>query len=313
MSTKTSIEWTRNDDGTAGRTWNPVTGCDKVSPGCGLPRFDGDKTGGCYAESIATRFAGSKAFPNGFAVTPHPERLLDPLKWRKPTRVFVNSMSDLFHDEVSDGFIAKVFAVMAATPQHSYMVLTKRHARMRSLLTCSAFVELFDQEFLDLTVNQHPELKQESWGWPVKNVMLGVSTEDQQWASIRIPALLETPAATRFISAEPLLGPIDLRNLKARGVLIDALGGDVKTLRGEIYTSAPSVLDLVIVGAESGPAYRARDMELDWVRSLRDQVTSASEVAFFFKQAAVHGKKVPTPELDGRVWVQMPRVRAVAA
>lgn len=328
MSTKTSIEWTKNDDGSEGRTWNPASGCDKVSPGCGLPRFEGDKTGGCYAETIARRFAGSKAFPNGFAVTLHPERLTDPLRWRKPTRVFVNSMSDLFHDEIPDGFIAKVFAVMAATPQHSYMILTKRHARMRSLLRSGEFAELVWRSIkADLT----PSLlggnlagalidhfvSHRAHGAPMRplgNVMLGVSTEDQHWAEIRIPALLETPAATRFISAEPLLGPIDLRNLKTRGVVMDALGGDVRTDRGEIYTSTPSVLDLVICGAESDSARHARDMDLDWVRSLRDQVAGAIEVAFFFKQAAVNGKKIPTPELDGKVWVEMPRVpEAVAA
>lgn len=318
MSTKTSIEWAKNSDGTEGRTWNPVVGCDKVSEGCGLPRFEGDKSGGCYAESIARRFAGSKAFPNGFAVTLHPERLNDPLKWRKPTRVFANSMSDLFHDAVPDQFIAQVFAVMAATPQHEYMILTKRHARMRSLLRSDAFGEMVWRAFTDI---DHPgkdwEVNEKLIGDratprpmpPLPHVMLGVSAEDQHWAQVRIPALLETPAATRFVSLEPLLGPIDLRNLHARGVVMDALGGGVKTLQGEIYTSTPSVLDLVIVGAESGSG--ARDMDLDWVRALRDQVTRASEVAFFFKQAAVHGKKIPTPELDGRVWVQMPQVRGV--
>ena len=329
MSTKTSIEWARNSDGTEGRTWNPVVGCNKVSEGCGLPRFEGDKSGGCYAENIARRFAGSKAFPNGFAVTLRPERLNDPLKWRNPTRVFVNSMSDLFHDRVPDAYIARVFAVMTASPQHEYMILTKRHARMRSLLRSPVFSKTVWRAWVDLSLEtQGTRMQPDPDAWvktgarlgacsssdpmpALPNVLLGVSCEDQHWAQVRIPALLETPAACRFISAEPLLGPIDLRNLKTRGVLIDALGGDVKTTQGEIYTSTPSVLDLVIVGAESGSG--ARDMELGWVRSLRDQVTSASEVAFFFKQAAVRGKKVPTPELDGRVWVQMPQVREVSA
>jgi protein gp37 len=313
MSTKTTIEWTINPDGSAGRTWNPASGCSKVSPGCGLPRFEGDKTGGCYAETIARRFAGSKAFPNGFAVTLHPERLTDPLRWRTPTRVFVNSMSDMFHDEIPELFIAKVFAVMAATPQHSYMLLTKRHARMRSLLRSPAFAEQCDIEFLDLTVNRHPKLARKRWSWPLENVMLGVSAEDQHWAEIRIPALLETPAATRFVSLEPLLGPIDLRNLKTRSVVMDALGGDVRTDRGEIYASTPAVLDLVICGAESGPARNARDMDVDWVRSLRDQVAGAIEVSFFYKQDAVNGKKIPTPVLDGKVWVEMPRMPEAVA
>jgi protein gp37 len=119
VSARTSIEWTRADDG---------------SEGCGLPRFAGDKSGGCYAEAIARRFAGTKAFPHGFALTLRPERLADPLRWRAPSRVFVNSMSDLFHKDIPDEYIARVFAVMARTPQHTYQILTKRHARMRSLL-----------------------------------------------------------------------------------------------------------------------------------------------------------------------------------
>lgn len=322
MSTNTSIEWTKNPDGSEGKTWNPCTGCDKVSPGCGLPRFEGDKTGGCYAENIARRFAGTKAFPNGFDVTLRPERLNDPLKWRKPTRVFVNSMSDLFHEKVPDAYIAQVFAVMAATPRHSYMLLTKRHARMRSLLRSGEFAELVwrsvkrdlapallgpeaTERLIDHFVSRRGFERPMG---PLENVMLGVSAEDQHWAEVRIPALLETPAAQRFVSLEPLLGPIDLRNLRLRGVVMDALGGDVRTERGEVYTSTPSVLDLVICGAESGLARDARDMEVDWVRSLRDQVKSASEVSFFYKQDADRGKKIPTPELDGKVWVEMPRM-----
>jgi protein gp37 len=327
VSTKTTIEWTKNPDGSAGKTWNPASGCSKVSPGCGLPRFEGDKTGGCYAENIARRFAGSKAFPNGFAVTLHPERLTDPLRWLKPTRVFVNSMSDLFHDEIPDVFIAQVFAVMALTPQHDYMILTKRHARMRSLLRSDSFGEKVWRAFVGLRQDKVHRLRPQAWDaterllgdrathrpMPVlPNVMLGVSTEDQHWAEVRVPPLLETPAAGRFISAEPLLGPIDLRKLKTRGVVMDALGGEVRTERGEIYTSTPSVLDLVICGAESGLARDARDMDVDWVRSLRDQCVRVG-TAFFYKQDAVNGKKIPTPELDGRVWVEMPRVPEAVA
>jgi len=330
VSTKTSIEWTRADDGSAGRTWNPVTGCDKVSPGCGLPRFEGDKTGGCYAESIARRFAGSKAFPHGFAVTLHPERLTDPLRWRTPTRVFVNSMSDLFHDRIPDEFIAEVFAVMAVTPQHSYMILSKRHARMRSLLSSGAFAQTVWRAMVGADEWSFGRaVKIDAWERAaglldprggnapmpaLPNVMLGVSVEDQHWAQVRIPYLLETPAATRFVSLEPLLGPIDLRNLKARGAVMDALGGDARDPRdGVVYTSTPSVLDLVICGAESGLDRNARAMDLDWVRSLRDQVKGAPETAFFYKQDADRGKKVPTPQLDGLVWVEMPRMPGAVA
>jgi protein gp37 len=307
MSTTTSIEWARNSDGTSGRSWNAVTGCDKVSPGCGLPRFDDDKTGGCYAENIARRFAGTKAFPHGFAVTLHPQRLEDPLRWRKPTRVFTNSMSDLFHDQVPDEYVAKVFAVMAATPQHTYMTLTKRHARMRSLLSSPAFRDAVKTE-LGVLVHKYPKLVGVEWAWPVRNAWMGVSTEDQKWADIRIPALMRTPAAVRFVSAEPLLGPINLR--QSMWTLGDERGhgltasyvhwGCCEKLHG---------LDLVIAGAESGPG--AREMELDWVRSMRDECVGAG-VAFFLKQTAINGKKIPTPELDGRTWTQMPEM-AVAS
>lgn len=291
MSTKTSIEWTRNDDGTAGRTWNPVVGCDKVSPGCDH----------CYAESIARRFAGGPAYPNGFKVTLKPERLGDPLTWRTPTRVFVNSMSDLFHADIPDEYIARVFAVMARTPQHRYMILTKRPGRMRSLLG--------DDGRLLLESTLDEETAQALYAqWPLPNVELGVSAELQKWAEVRIPALLETPAAMRFLSAEPLLGALDLRNLRVRsGAWIDALSGDVKGPGGEVYASAPGCLDLVIAGAESGAGARA--MDLDWVRLLRDQCVATGR-AFFFKQDAIRGKKVPTPVLDGRTWTQMPAVAA---
>ena len=284
---------------------------------------EGALTHNCYAENIARRFAGGPGFPNGFAVTVHPERLAAPLRWRKPTRVFVNSMSDMFHAGISDELIAKMFAVMAATPQHTYQILSKRHGRMRSLLSSPAFVERFDAEFLDLTVNQCPKLHVERWGWPLPNVHLGVSCEDQQWANIRIPALLDTPAAVRFISAEPLLGPIDLA-----GPLVDGLHRPRLTywLTGRPGWGPEEVgptgvvmqgltvdprLDWVIVGAESGPG--ARPMNLDWVRLMRDECIEQG-VAFFFKQDAINGKKIPTPELDGKVWVEMPRMpEAVAA
>lgn len=291
MSTKTTIEWTRNEDGSAGRTWNPVSGCSKVSAGCDH----------CYAEGIARRFAGSKAFPNGFDVTLRPERLNDPLKWRKPTRVFVNSMSDLFHDDVPDEYITKVFAVMAATPQHTYQLLTKRPGRMKSLVGDPRYGG--GQALLENAHDEATARKLYDAPWPLPNVWLGISAEDQHWAEVRINPLLATAAAVRFVSAEPLLGPIDLRNLKARnGALIDCLAGDVKGTDGSVYAACPGSVSWVIAGAESGPG--ARPMNVDWVRDLRDQC--ADSAAFFFKQAAVNGKKVPTPELDGRTWTQMP-------
>ncbi|MFJ3021447.1 DUF5131 family protein [Streptomyces tendae] len=258
MTDHTTIEWTD-------RTWNPVTGCTKVSPGCD----------NCYAETIAHRFAGSKAFPNGFDVTQHDARISQPLRWKKPARVFVNSMSDLFHADVPAEFIARVFAVMALTPQHTYQVLTKRPGRMRSLLS--------NREFLAL-VDDHREQLQPGCGdfaWPLLNVWLGVSVENQKWADIRIPALLETPAAVRFLSCEPLLGPIDLKQAvrtmgSERGHGLTAsfvhAGGCCRKFHG---------IDWVIVGGESGP--KARAMHPEWARSLRDQCASA-DVPFFFKQ-----------------------------
>lgn len=256
MSDKTGIEWTE-------ATWNPLTGCTKVSPGCDH----------CYAESIAHRFDGTPAYPNGFAVTLRPERLDQPLRWRRPRRIFVNSMSDLFHDQVPDEYIAHVFAVMAAARRHTFQVLTKRHARMRSLLASVEFRALVEGHLLRYAdPTRGGNIPTGPWDgpewWPLWNVWLGVSTENQQWADIRIPALLDTPAAIRFISAEPLLGPIDLHT-------------------DPIAVGAPfwgSQLDWVITGGESGPG--AMPAHPDWFRSLRDQCQAAG-VAYLHKQ---HGE-----------------------
>lgn len=262
MADKTGIEWCDS-------TWNPVTGCDKVSPGCDH----------CYAESVAHRFAGTKAYPDGFAVTLRPERLDQPLRWSKPRRIFVNSMSDLFHDRVPDEYIAKVFAVMALAPRHTFQVLTKRHGRMRSLLCSRAFYAAVYDALLspwmdEVRVGEDILLSAMDWCGhlgrqrlpdPLPNLWLGVSAEDQQRADLRIPALLDTPAEVRFVSAEPLLGPIDLH--------ADPIGKDSVFWVGH--------LDWVIVGGESGPG--ARPMHPDWARSLRDQCIEAG-VAFLFKQ-----------------------------
>lgn len=200
MSTDTKIEWTDT-------TWNVVTGCEKVSPGCD----------NCYAETFAERWRGVPGhhFETGFDVTLRPERLTLPMKWRKPRRVFVNSMSDLFHKDIPDEYIAKVFAVMALTPQHTYQILTKRHGRMRSLLGNPDFEKQVDRALLTEPAFSDPKLTKRTWplpkpGWPLSNVWLGVSVEDQKRADIRIPALIDTPAAVRFLSCEPLLGPVDL-------------------------------------------------------------------------------------------------------
>lgn len=403
MSDNTGIEWTD-------ATWNPVSGCTKVSTGCDH----------CYAETLANRFAGTKAFPNGFEVTLRPERLDWPLRKRKPLRIFVNSMSDLFHDSVPDEYIARVWQAMGCAPHHTYQILTKRHARMRSWVTrwysgempepyeirevpgypgyrISTHGEVFgkrsdtagglsfdigeqghrrvtmhrsgsprsgDRELvhrLMLTTFVRPARKGEQachrngdpsdnrlsnlyWGtqsdnwrdrishgngrswskltdadvavirrraeagesayriaqdYPVSDtqirnvlrgdqwvtprdvprvqpparalldcVWLGVSAENQQWADIRVPALLDTPAAVRFISAEPLLGPIDLL-------------GNGYLAYDEFDRSG---VDWVITGGESGPG--ARPAHPQWFRSLRDQCQAAG-VAFLHKQ---HGE-----------------------
>lgn len=243
----TGIEWTD-------RVWNPTTGCDRVSPGCD----------NCYALKMAKRLKGMgsakyqtdgdpRTSGPGFGLAIHPDALGLPLTWKKPRKVFVNSMSDLFHADVPDEFIAQVFAVMAATPRHTFQVLTKRHARMRALLNNDEWLDLFAQAYWTQGVGTYAE---DGPPWPLPNVHLGVSVEDQQWADIRLPALVETPAAVRWVSAEPLLGPVDLSPWLGR-------------------------IDWVVAGGESGPG--ARPMHPDWVRSIRDQCADAG-VPFLFKQ-----------------------------
>jgi len=237
-----SIEWTEV-------TWNPTTGCDRTSPGCD----------NCYALTLAKRLQamGSEKYQNdgdprtsgpGFALTLHPDTLADPLRWKKPRTVFVNSMSDLFHPDVPDDFIERVFDVMRATPQHNYQVLTKRSRRLRD---CA-------DRFL----------------WP-DNLWLGVSVETQSYA-FRLDHLRAVPAAVRFVSAEPLLGALEL----------DLSG-----------------IDWLIVGGESGP--KARTIEADWVRSLRDGCKPI-DTAFFFKQWGGRTPKAGGRMLDGEQWDEMP-------
>lgn len=259
------ISWTT-------KTWNPTTGCDQVSPGCDH----------CYALTLAARLKrmGNKRYQNdgnpktsgpGFALTLHPDKLDEPLKWYKPARVFVNSMSDLFHDDVPDKFIAEVFAVMALADRHTFQVLTKRPRRMQRLLSLDGFADECDSA----------RLRRDPYrllpDFPPPNVWLGTSVEDQKRADLRVSHLLNTDAAVRFLSCEPLLGPVDL-------------------------TSWLSGLHWVIAGGESGPDYRP--MNLDWARSLRDQCVEAG-VPFFFKQGSgIHSEM--HKELDGRLWAEMP-------
>lgn len=249
MSDKTGIEWTD-------ATWNPVTGCTKVSPGCD----------NCYAETFSERFRGTPGhyFEGGFDIQLRPDKLDQPLRWKKPRRIFVNSMSDLFHKDVPDEYILGVFGVMAQATQHTFQILTKRHARMQSLLGRWA--------------REVPWLAN-----PLPNVWLGVSVEDQKWADIRIPALVLTPAKVRFISAEPLLGPIDIGPWIPGKCTCTGLPnhGPIPVHWRGCPTLTYKALDWVIVGGESG--HNARPMHPEWATSLRDQCIEA-QVPFLFKQ-----------------------------
>lgn len=254
---RTKIEWTE-------RRWNPVTGCSKVSQGC---KF-------CYAETMAKRFWKNRKFTD---ILIHLERLREPIKWKKPGLVFVNSMSDLFHPSIPFQFIDLVFAVMAIAKNQTFQILTKRPERM---------IEYFifkdrdwkhpgmqaDERIRFQTYHQFGKgIPPNEWSWPLKNVWLGISCEGQATADARIPILIKTPAAVRFISAEPLLGPIDFDKYFYASNLDD--NGIEGVESGNI--------DWVIAGGESGT--QARPMHPDWVRSIRNQCISA-KVDFFFKQ-----------------------------
>lgn len=262
----TSIQWTD-------RVWNPVTGCTKVSQGCKH----------CYAETIADRFWATQypkvefcgeqlPRPRRFTdVWTHEDRLAEPLSWRKPARVFVNSMSDLFHEDVPDEFIDRVFAVMALAERHTFQILTKRADRMRAYMS-DGRDDRVRPAVQTILHGQHHPAKQYPLPWPLPNVWLGVSVENQKYADERIPLLLQTPAAVRFISAEPLLGPVDLRDWPKM-----FRNDHIVDVSGDAYNS----LDWVIVGGESGSG--ARPMDLEWARSIVAQCR-ADGVACFVKQ-----------------------------
>lgn len=284
MSDRTSIEWTRGEDGRPGSTWNPVTGCTKVSAGCDH----------CYALTLAERFRGAPGhyFERGFDVQLRPDKLREPLRWTRPRRIFVNSMSDLFHDQVPEEYIA---AVMALAPQHTFQILTKRHARMRALLSSRSFAHLVAEQG-----REHHIGDAQGWlqvgamlgGDPLPHVWLGVSVEDQKWADIRIPALLRTRAAVRFLSCEPLLGPVDLSEYL--WTIEDDACGDPACCPFDDSRSPRDAVNWVIAGGESGRG--ARPMRPAWVRSLRDECVSAA-VPFLFKQWGAYGPAAEDPDL----------------
>lgn len=277
----TKIEW-------ADMTWNPLLGCERVTSGCD----------GCYAiitatiraknphPTVASAFAGLTERRDGRLdwtgrINLLPERLNQPLRRKKPQRIFVNSQSDLFHKDVPAEFIARVFAVMAQAPRHTFQLLTKRHGRMRSLLSSSEF----QRQVFDAVTggprwdgdSAHHDDTAAAWigdNWPLSNLHLGVSVEDQKTADMRIPALRGTPAIVRWLSMEPLIGPVDL----SRFLYYQPIGG------------ADAPLHWIVVGGETGA--KSRPMQLEWARNLRDQCTSAG-VPFFFKQ---WGDWVPTSQ-----------------
>ena len=238
MASTTEIEWTD-------ATWNPVTGCTKISAGCEF----------CYAERFSERFRGvpNHPFESGFDLTLRHERLSQPLKWRQPKMIFVNSMSDLFHKGVPADFVDEVFDTMERAYWHTFQLLTKRSSRLR-----------------DYVNERYAKRKS-----PL-NLWVGASVEDASRMS-RIRHIRDTKAAVRFLSIEPLIGPLGKLDLKG--------------------------LHWVIVGGESGP--NARPVDPDWVRSIRDQCIAAG-VPFFFKQWGGFRPKARGRELDGREWNQMP-------
>ncbi len=298
----------------------------------------GSETGGClncYAARVATRFAYDEHGPfHGFArITENGPRwtgkvelvekhLADPLHWHKPRRIFVNSMSDLFHEALPDEAIDRVFAVMSLCKQHQFQVLTKRPERMLAYFS-EKRPEILDDLFLTNKVPEgwysHLRFVQPDGlcNWPLRNVWLGVSCENQEMAAARIPLLLQTPAAIRFVSYEPALGPVDFTWLPVgfngfSGQCVrtwDALRG-TSTVHDPVFGAggvAPAKLDWVIAGFESGPG--ARPANEEWIRAVKNQCVDAA-VAFFYKQSAVKGRKIPTPELDGQRWVQFPGEKA---
>lgn len=240
MGQNSSIEWTES-------TWNPVTGCSKISAGCK----------NCYAERLALRLQamGNVRYRNGFDITLHEDLIELPKRWRDPRVIFVNSMSDLFQEEVPSEFIQRVFATMNSCPQHTFQILTKRSERLRKLAN--------------------------EIDWP-HNVWMGVSIEDARVLH-RVRDLRAVPAAIRFLSCEPLIGPLD--DLPLEGI------------------------HWVIVGGESGPG--ARPMRIEWIRSIFRQCRK-SKVPFFFKQWGGVRKHVTGRELNGRTYDEMPRLSATA-
>lgn len=295
MADKSAIEWTD-------ATWNPTRGCSRVSEGCR----------NCYAEVMAARFSKRGQWGHAFAEMKGGdhrwtgrvqlvESQLDlPLHWKKPRRIFVNSTSDLFHESLPGEVIDRVFAVMALAPQHTFQALTKRAERMRTFcsdpLTRARVWDAADKMCCDLDLPEFSPRERylnkgkEDADWSLSNVWLGVSVEDQVRADERIPLLLQTPAAVRFISAEPLLGPLSLTDSCNGAYFADFLRGKRwhDADHGAMENGLPH-LDWVIVGGESGPGARAFNIE--WARSILSQCTAAN-IPCFVKQLGSNPRRV---------------------
>lgn len=268
MGDRTKISWCDS-------SWNPLRGCSRISAGCE----------NCYAEKQAGRFSGPGGAYEGLTrktskgvrwtgqIMEVPHKLDEPIRWRKPRRIFVDSMSDLFHKNVSDEYIDRVFAVMALSPQHTFQVLTKRPERMRDYMLGLSELGRWGR-WLKSCAQIRPD--GELFGWPLPHVQLGVSIEDQPAADERIPLLLATPAAVRFVSAEPLLGELNLRSFFAHSIRCEFGGHSM----GHDPCHCPR-LHWVIVGGESGPG--ARPCLVESIRDIRDQCVAA-KVPLFIKQ-----------------------------
>ena len=267
MGSKSKIEWTD-------ATWNPVTGCTPISGGCK----------NCYAKFIANRFWGDRKFSD---IQIHKDRLEQPFMWKKPRKVFVCSMGDLFHEKVKDHEINSVFLRMMKYDWHIYILLTKRPERMKDFVSIGT-----------------------GWRGKMDHVWLGVTAENQEMADKRIPILLKIPASVRFVSVEPMLEPIDLSPwLPKKDCYWCPEGNDCNEChpaRMKKMDSNPNAIDWVICGAESGTGGKPlRPARMKWIENLMRQCVEAG-VPFFLKQMEVEGKLVKMPEIDGRVWDQKP-------
>jgi protein gp37 len=341
VSDGSSIEWTD-------ATWSPVAGCTKISDGCL----------NCYIERTPPFRMAHRRFQhpdpvNGASdmvgastgVQLHPERLSQPFRWRKPRRIFVCSLADLFHSDVSDEFIARVFSVMALAPHLTFQVLTKRAPRMRALLSDPTFlIRVLDLTYLT-AMGEDPDVAGPAQRraaqayvsyppnpgtplarlvpWPLPNVWVGVSAESQDWADRRIPELLLTPAAVRWVSAEPMLGPIDFAAWMPPGHASWQCSGCLHYFSGPHREVCPSCnrtgywsgshagngrpngqpLSWIVTGGESGPG--ARPMNPGWARTVRDQCVDAG-VPFLFKQWGGRTPKANGRLLDGMTWDEYP-------